>query len=120
MTQGGRSERFEGQEPAARPIYQKSGARRPLDELRLTFPVTGIIYGLPTWHRQGFRLFWRRESRRPGRPRIPKEVQDLIAGMARSNRTWGEERIAAELLLKLDVRPPYGYEYDLHRRDSAW
>jgi transposase InsO family protein len=55
------------------------------------------------WHRQGFRLFWRWKSRRPGRPRIPVYLQDLIADMARANRTWGEERIAAELLLKMGV-----------------
>jgi putative transposase len=55
------------------------------------------------WHRQGFRLFWRWKSRRPGRPRIPVSLQDVIAEMARANRTWGEERIAAELLLKLGV-----------------
>jgi putative transposase len=58
---------------------------------------------LVRWHRQGFRLFWRWKSRRPGRPRIPVYLQDLIADMARANRTWGEERIAAELLLKLGV-----------------
>ena len=27
---------------------------------------------LVRWHRQGFRLFWRWKSRRPGRPRIPQ------------------------------------------------
>ena len=27
----------------------------------------------------------------------------MIADMARANRTWGEERIAAELLLKLGI-----------------
>jgi putative transposase len=58
---------------------------------------------LVRWHRQGFRLFWRGRSRRPGRPRIPVSLQDLIADMARANQTWGEERIAAELLLKLGV-----------------
>lgn len=58
---------------------------------------------LVQWHRQGFRLFWRWKSRRPGLPRIPVYLQDLIADMARANRTWGEERIAAELLLKLGV-----------------
>ena len=58
---------------------------------------------LVRWHRQGFRLFWRWKSRRPGRPRIPQYLQDLIATMARANQTWGEERIAAELLLKLGV-----------------
>jgi len=58
---------------------------------------------LVRWHRQGFRLFWRWKSRRPGRPRIPPDLQDVIAPMARANHTWGEERIAAELLLKLGV-----------------
>ena len=55
------------------------------------------------WHRRGFRLFWRLRSRRRGRPRIPVDLQDVIADMARANRTWGEERIAAELLLKLGI-----------------
>jgi len=58
---------------------------------------------LVRWHRHAFRLFWRWTSRHRGRPRIPPELQQLIADMARANRTWGEERIAAELLLKLGV-----------------
>ena len=55
------------------------------------------------WHRQGFRLFWRWKSR-PGRPPLPPELQTLIRRMARENPTWGEERIANELLLKLGLR----------------
>jgi putative transposase len=55
------------------------------------------------WHRQGFQLFWRWQSR-PGRPRIPAELQALIRQMARENPTWGQERIANELLLKLGLR----------------
>jgi transposase InsO family protein len=54
------------------------------------------------WHRKGFRLFWRWKSR-PGRPRIPAELQALIRRMARDNPTWGQERIANELLLKLGL-----------------
>ena len=53
---------------------------------------------LVRWHRQGYRQFWRGRSRRPGRPRIPSYLQNLIADIARANQTWGEERIAAELL----------------------
>jgi hypothetical protein len=34
----------------------------------------------------------------------PRRAAALIAEMARSNPTWGEERIAAELLLKLGIR----------------
>jgi transposase InsO family protein len=55
------------------------------------------------WHRQGFRLFWRWKSR-PGRPPIPPDLQALIRRMARDNPTWGQERIANELLLKLGLR----------------
>src|SRR5205814_1744601 len=56
------------------------------------------------WHRKGFQLLWHWKSRPRGRPRLPADLQRLIADMATANRTWGEERIASELLLKLGVR----------------
>jgi len=56
------------------------------------------------WHRRGFRLLWRWKSRPRGRPRLPEEIQKLIRRMAQENPTWGEGRIAAELLLKLHIR----------------
>ena len=56
------------------------------------------------WHRKGFRLLWRWKSRPVGRPRIPKDLRRLIAEMAAENPTWGEERIANELQLKLTVQ----------------
>jgi transposase InsO family protein len=56
------------------------------------------------WHRKGFRLLWRWKSRPRGRPRVPTDLQELIVKMAQENLTWGEERIAAELLLKLGIR----------------
>jgi transposase InsO family protein len=55
------------------------------------------------WHRQGFELFWRRKCQ-SGRPRIPLELQHLIRRLAHENPSWGEERIADELLLKLGLR----------------
>jgi transposase InsO family protein len=55
------------------------------------------------WHRAGWKLFWRLKSR-PGRPSIPVEVQALIRRMANENPSWGEERIANELLLKLGIQ----------------
>jgi transposase InsO family protein len=56
------------------------------------------------WHRKGFRLFWRWKSSPHGRPRLPADLRQLIAEMAVENRTWGEERIASELLVKLGLR----------------
>jgi putative transposase len=55
------------------------------------------------WHRQGFDLFWRWKST-PGRPALPKDLPNLIRRMAQENPTWGQERIANELLLKLGLR----------------
>ena len=56
------------------------------------------------WHRKGFRLLWRWKSRPVGRPRIPRDLRRLIREMAAENPTWGEERIANELKLKLTIR----------------
>ena len=58
---------------------------------------------LVRWHRDLYRLFWRVKSKPRGRPPIPADLQRLIAAMAAANRTWGEERIAAELGVKLGV-----------------
>jgi transposase InsO family protein len=55
------------------------------------------------WQRQGFRWFWRWRSKL-GRPALPKNLQALIRRMAQENPTWGQERIANELLLKLGLR----------------
>ena len=49
-------------------------------------------------------MFWRRKSCKPGRPALPKDVRELVRRMARENPTWGEERIADELSLKLGIR----------------
>jgi len=55
------------------------------------------------WHRRAFELFWKWKSR-PGRRRIPPNLRQLIVQMVRENSTWGEERIAHELWLKLGIR----------------
>jgi transposase InsO family protein len=51
------------------------------------------------WHRDGFRACWRWKSRsRHGRPRVPREVRELIRQMSLANRLWGAPRIHGELL----------------------
>jgi transposase InsO family protein len=52
------------------------------------------------WHRKGFKLFWKWKCR-VGRPRLPGNIRQLIVRMVRENPTWGEERVAAELSVKL-------------------
>jgi putative transposase len=58
-----------------------------------------------SWHRKGFRLYWRWKSRRQGRPEIEKEMQDLIRRLSRENHLWGAERVRDTLLL-LGYIPP--------------
>jgi putative transposase len=51
------------------------------------------------WHRQGFRLFWRRKSKaKSTQTKVAAETISLIKEMARDNRLWGAERIRGELL----------------------
>jgi putative transposase len=50
------------------------------------------------WHRQGFRVYWRRQSRHLGRPRMSREIRDLIRQMSQANPLWGAPRIHGELL----------------------
>ena len=54
------------------------------------------------WHRKGFQLFWHWKCQ-SGRPRLPPYLQHLIRQMARDNPSWGEERMANELRLKLGL-----------------
>src|SRR5499427_5844240 len=52
------------------------------------------------WHRAGFTAFWRWRSRkRAGRPKIGRELRDLIRRMSRENPNWGPSRIHGELLM---------------------
>jgi transposase InsO family protein len=51
------------------------------------------------WHRAGFRTYWRWKSRsRPGRPKVRRELRELIRRMSQENPLWGAPRIHGELL----------------------
>src|SRR5712675_2027883 len=64
-----------------------------LDAMVLVKPATVL-----DWHRKGFRLYWRRRSRHLGRPRMGREIRDLIRKMSLANPLWGAPRIHGELL----------------------
>src|SRR6516162_8342981 len=56
------------------------------------------------WHRRGFAAYWRwKSSSAGGRPRIAKEVRDLIRRMSLENPVWGATKIHGELL-KLGIQ----------------
>src|SRR6266481_2184706 len=69
-----------------------------IDAMVLVKPATVVA-----WHRKGFRFYWRWRSRRPGRPRISREIRDLIRRMSDANPLWGAPRIHEELL-KLGIK----------------
>src|SRR5437764_3600176 len=51
------------------------------------------------WHRELFRLFWKRKSKASShQPKVTAETIALIREMAKENRLWGAERIRGELL----------------------
>jgi putative transposase len=52
------------------------------------------------WHRSGFRIFWRRKTKssKGGRPKINKEIIELLRQMVIENPLWGVPRVHGELL----------------------
>jgi transposase InsO family protein len=69
-----------------------------MNTLLIVQPVT-----LLRWHRELFRWIWTRRSKPKGRPKLSKEMVELIRDMATKNQLWGAERIRGELL-KLNIR----------------
>jgi hypothetical protein len=57
------------------------------------------------WHRQGFKMYWRWRSgtRNFGRPKVDKEIRELIGRISRDNPLWSVPRIQSEL-------HPLGYD----------
>jgi hypothetical protein len=64
------------------------------DVLVIVKPETVI-----SWHRAGFRLYWRWRSRqRSGRPKVTDDMRALIRRLAAENPDWGAPRVHGELL----------------------
>src|SRR5213082_2310815 len=67
---------------------------RILDAITIVRPETVV-----RWHRMGFAAYWRWRSRSlGGRPRISKDLRDLIRRMSFENPLWGAPKIHGELL----------------------
>jgi hypothetical protein len=72
------------------------------------------------WHRAGFRAYWRWKSQGlAGRPRIERELRDLIRLMSKENPLWGAPRIHGELLkLGFEVAESTVSKYIIQRRET--
>ena len=85
----------------------KRPQRTPADRTRLVLLARCIRFWqqalhivqpdtLLRWHRDLFRLYWRRKSQKKElQPRIPPVTIALIKRLAQENRLWGAERSAA-------------------------
>jgi putative transposase len=49
------------------------------------------------WHRQLVAKRWTYAQRSPGRPRVGREIRELVLRLGRENPRWGYQRIAGEL-----------------------
>jgi transposase InsO family protein len=87
---------------------------RILDAITIFRPDTVV-----RWHRMGVSAYWRWKSRsHGGRPRIDKEVRDLIRRMSLENPLWGATKIHGELLkVGIEVAQSTVSIYMVPRRD---
>src|SRR5258707_5973406 len=87
---------------------------RILDAIAIVRPETVV-----RWHRMGFAAYWRWKSRSPGgRPRIGKEVRDLIRRMSFENPLCCAPKVHVELLkLGIEVAQSTVSIYMVPRQD---
>ena len=71
----------------------KELGRRALDELE-TLVTPGTLLA---WHRKLIAKKWTYARKGPGRPRVRREITDLVLRMARENTYWGYDRIQGAL-----------------------
>lgn len=87
------------------------------DALVIVQPATVIA-----WQRKRFRDHWARLSKRgkPGRPRVSKDIRDLIRKMSAANVCWGSPRIVGELRkLGIDVAKSTVEKYRVRPKKPA-
>jgi hypothetical protein len=93
--------------PALRPadrVFRAAASRLlPGDRWQAFFVTPGTLLA---WHRGLVARRWTYPGRRPGRPRLGREVRELILRLARENPRWGYRRITGELIgLGIQISP---------------
>lgn len=58
------------------------------------------------WHRTAFKVYWKKKSKKMGRPTLKKETIDLILKIHEDNQHLSPEKIRESLLLKGVTNPP--------------
>ena len=58
------------------------------------------------WHRTAFKVYWKKKSKKMGRPTLKKETIDLILKIHVENQHLSPEKIRESLLLKGVTNPP--------------
>jgi hypothetical protein len=64
-------------------------------------------------------MVWRWKSRKAGRPKIDRDLRDLIRRMNRENPLWGASRIHGELLMLIRGRKPPSQSWKTFLRSHA-
>ncbi len=88
------------------------------ETLMIVQPQTVIV-----WRRKKFKEHWRQLSQkgvRPGRPKIAKEIRDLIRDISSANPFWGAPRIVGEMRkIGINIAKSTVEKYMIRRRNPS-
>jgi putative transposase len=82
-------------EPADRAFLAAASRLLPKVRWRAFFVTPETLLA---WHRRLVAQHWTYPGRRPGRPKVSREVRELVLRLARENRRWGYQRITGEMV----------------------